>query len=68
MQCCRAAADGELEFEPITLVPTAAAFALSGLPCGGLDALVGGFAGAGLGDVLAPCVGAVGAALVVAVQ
>jgi hypothetical protein len=64
-----AAAYRELEFEPITLVPTAAAFALSGLlHSGGGDAFQCSGAGAVLGGVPAPGLGAVSAALVVAVQ
>jgi hypothetical protein len=46
----------------------AAAFAFLSLLCGGGEALVGGVAGAGLCLVLAPGLGAVGAALVVAVE
>ena len=56
-----------LKFETVPAVSTAAAVALTTLPSGGNDAFECGFASAGLDDVLAPSLRAVGAALVVAV-
>ena len=57
---------GQLELKSILLA--AAALTLSGLLAGGGEALVGGFAGEVLGGVLLPGLGAVGAALMVAVE
>jgi hypothetical protein len=65
-RCCDAGFLTELEFESIPLV--AAALAVSNLLSGGGDALVCGFAGAGLSAVAAPGLDAVGTALIVAVQ
>jgi hypothetical protein len=64
-RCCDAGVFAELEFASTSLV--AAALALSSLLSGCGEALVRGFAGAGLGAVAAPCLRAVSAALVVPV-
>ena len=68
MQYDRGAAPSELEFEPIAPASTAAAFAVSGLSCGGPDAFERGLAGAVLRGVAPPGLRAISASLVVAVQ
>jgi hypothetical protein len=62
---CDAGIFGALELESVPLV--AAALPPCSLPAGCSEALVGGFAGVDLGGVLSPCLGTVGAALMVAV-
>ena len=57
----------QLKLETVPAVSTAAAFALTTLLSGNGDAFVGGFAGAGLGLVLAPGLRAIGASLVITV-
>ena len=59
---------GKLKFETVSTVSTAVALAVTTLVAGSGDALVGGFAGVGLGLVLAPSLRTGGAALVVAVE